>query len=129
MTIRTRVTLVLTAVGILLAATPAAAQTEPKLKDVLKDKSAPAEAAAQAPASLPPAPALPIGPIDDLDRGVPRSSVEGFLAAATSKDWERAAGYLDLRNLPRSNLWTPGPRRPSGTRFSNSIYWFCVPRL
>ena len=107
MTIRTRVTLVLTAVSILLAATPAAAQTGPKLKDVLKDESAPAEAAA--PASPPPAPALPIGPIDDLDRGVPRSSIEGFLAAATTKDWERAAGYLDLRNLPRGIDASDGP--------------------
>jgi len=41
------------------------------------------------------------GPLDDFDRGVPRSSVMGFFNAARSGNYERAAQYLDLRNLPR----------------------------
>jgi len=40
------------------------------------------------------------GPFDEFDRGVPRSSVLGFFKAARVGDYERAAKYLDLRNLP-----------------------------
>lgn len=41
------------------------------------------------------------GPDDVLGRGTPRGSVRGFLDAAGELDWERAAEYLDLRNVPR----------------------------
>ena len=41
-----------------------------------------------------------IGPEDEFDRGVPRSSFKGFNAAANEKDFARAAEYLDMRNLP-----------------------------
>ena len=41
------------------------------------------------------------GPLDDFDRGVPRSSVMGFFKASREGDYERAAKYLDLRNLPK----------------------------
>ncbi|MGD8254418.1 MAG: mechanosensitive ion channel family protein [Syntrophobacterales bacterium] len=44
---------------------------------------------------------LPAGPVDEYDRGTPRSSVKGFFKAARGGDYERAAQYLDLRNLPR----------------------------
>lgn len=44
---------------------------------------------------------LPAGPVDEFDRGTPRSSVKGFFKAARGGDYERAAQYLDLRNLPR----------------------------
>ena len=44
---------------------------------------------------------LPDGPVDEYDRGTPRSSVKGFFKAARGGDYERAAQYLDLRNLPR----------------------------
>jgi MscS family membrane protein len=39
-------------------------------------------------------------PEDALARGVPRSSVEGFLTAAKNRQYQRAAEYLDLRNMP-----------------------------
>lgn len=44
---------------------------------------------------------FPAGPVDEFDRGTPRSSVKGFFKAARGGDYERAAQYLDLRNLPR----------------------------
>ena len=40
------------------------------------------------------------GPEDALGRGNPRGSVIGFLTAASEFNWEKAAEYLDLRNLP-----------------------------
>jgi MscS family membrane protein len=44
---------------------------------------------------------FPAGPVDEFDRGTPHSSVKGFFKAARGGDYERAAQYLDLRNLPR----------------------------
>lgn len=38
-------------------------------------------------------------PADDLDRGTPFRSADGFLNAADRKDYATAAEYLDLRNL------------------------------
>ncbi len=38
-------------------------------------------------------------PADDLDRGTPLRSADGFLAAIDNSDYTRAAEYLDLRNL------------------------------
>lgn len=40
-----------------------------------------------------------IGPIDEYDRGTPQGTLEGFLAASGDGDYEKAAKYLDLRNL------------------------------
>ena len=40
------------------------------------------------------------GPEDALGRGNPQSSIIGFLTAASEFNWEKAAEYLDLRNLP-----------------------------
>ena len=37
---------------------------------------------------------------DEFDRGTPRRSLLGFLHAAQDRDFETAAEYLDLRNLP-----------------------------
>jgi MscS family membrane protein len=42
----------------------------------------------------------PLGPADEFNRGVPRSSLKGYLKAARDGDFERAAKYLDLRYLP-----------------------------
>ena len=39
-------------------------------------------------------------PEDALDRGTPRGSAVGFLEACAKLDFEKAAQYLDLRNLP-----------------------------
>jgi len=48
--------------------------------------------------------AIPIqvdkGPEDALNRGTPRSSAIGFLETCSRFDFEKAAEYLDLRNLP-----------------------------
>ena len=38
-------------------------------------------------------------PLDDFNRGTPRRSADGFLAATDKGNYERAAEYLDLRNL------------------------------
>lgn len=36
-------------------------------------------------------------PFDEYGRGTPRSSMEGFLTAASDRQWDRAVQYLDLR--------------------------------
>ncbi len=62
---------------------------------------------AEAPEGAPPQPepavqdySKPMGPPDPFNRGTPRGSMYGFLTAARSGDFERAAEYLDLRQLP-----------------------------
>jgi MscS family membrane protein len=52
----------------------------------------------------------PPGPVDDYNRGVPRTSVEGYRNALLEQDYERAAEYLDLRNLQRGLSADDGPR-------------------
>ena len=52
----------------------------------------------------------PSVPQDEFSRGVLRTSVAGFLAAAAKPDYVRAAEYLDLRNLPRELTKTQGPQ-------------------
>ncbi len=49
-----------------------------------------------APSAAPEVEILP----DEFDRGTPRRSLLGFLTAAQDRDFETAAEYLDLRNLP-----------------------------
>ena len=49
------------------------------------------------------------GPEDALERGNPRSSIIGYLTAATEFNWEKAAEYLDLRNLPPDVEKVGGP--------------------
>jgi MscS family membrane protein len=44
-----------------------------------------------------------LGPEDEFDRGVPRTTVKRFQEAAKDGDYARAAQHLDLRNLP-SNM-------------------------
>jgi MscS family membrane protein len=50
-----------------------------------------------------------VGPDDEFKRGVPRTSIEGFLDATQKGDYERASQYLDLRNLPRGIKKKDGP--------------------
>jgi len=52
------------------------------------------------PETAPPAP-KPVGPVDEFNRGVPKTAFEGFIKYAGSGEFEKAAKYLDLRNLPR----------------------------
>jgi len=61
-------------------------------------ESSPGEKAAE---KSEPEKALHAGPVDEFDRGVPRSSVKGYFKAARDGDFEQAAQYLDMRNLPR----------------------------
>jgi len=44
--------------------------------------------------------AVDTGPQDALNRGTPRGSITGFLEAGSAFDFEKAAQFLDLRNLP-----------------------------
>ncbi len=43
-------------------------------------------------------------PEDKFNRGQPQSSMKGYLTAARANDFERAAHYLDFRNLNKSTL-------------------------
>jgi MscS family membrane protein len=52
----------------------------------------------------------PLGPADEFNRGVPRSSLKGYLKAARDGDFERAAQYMDLRYLPRGMDKSEGPQ-------------------
>ena len=49
------------------------------------------------------------GPEDALGRGNPRDSIVGYLDAASAFQWEKAAEYLDLRNLPEEVSEIGGP--------------------
>jgi hypothetical protein len=42
-----------------------------------------------------------LGPEDEFDRGVPRSSVKRFLEAAKAGDYEGAAQHLDLKAMKK----------------------------
>ena len=55
----------------------------------------------------------PKGPRDEHNRGTPRSSVEGFIAATRDGKYEKAAQYLDLRNLP---IWIDADEGPELAR-------------
>ena len=68
---------------------------EPTLRDLIKSKAKEKQTAKRAAAEN-----ADGVPDDPLGRGVPRSSVRGFLTAAKSRDYTRASEYLDLRNLP-----------------------------
>jgi len=52
----------------------------------------------------------PSGPADEFNRGVPRSSLKGYLKAARDGDFKRAVNYLDLRYLPDWMDEINGPR-------------------
>ena len=80
------------AAALLFACTSSYAQDEP-----------PADATAEAAAEV------DLVPDDLLDRGTPRRAARGFLLAVSEGDYERAAEYLDLRNLPRGMSEADGP--------------------
>lgn len=87
---------------------PALAQsTLPSLKDIIKDP----EESEQVPAEqAKPHSKQPEVPQDKFEREVPRTSVKGFFKAARAWDYEKAAKYLDLRNLPRGLDEKDGPQ-------------------
>src|SRR5262245_2674158 len=49
-------------------------------------------------------------PVDDLDRGTPRRTVEGVLRAVRAHDYQRATAYLDLRDPPAEEAKISGPQ-------------------
>ena len=58
---------------------------------------------------LKPKKAASAGPVDEYERGNPRSCVGGYLKATRDGDYKRAAKYLDLRNLPQWMDESQGP--------------------
>jgi MscS family membrane protein len=72
------------------------AQQQPGLKGVVDTKQKQAAPSQEATPQV----MKVLGPPDDYDRGVPRTSVTGFLQAARKGDYERASQYLDRRGLP-----------------------------
>jgi MscS family membrane protein len=103
---------VMTTALILLIPMPVLGQTAPPQAPTIKDvvKRTPPQTEAPAPQNqTTPPPKPPPAPPDEYNRSVPRSSVEGFLAAAKSGDYERASQYLDLRNLPYGMTVDQGP--------------------
>lgn len=57
-----------------------------------------------------PAEPAPTAPVDDFERGTPRSAMREFLAACNKGDYERAQNYLDLRRLRPGNRPVQGPQ-------------------
>ena len=51
----------------------------------------------------------PGGPTDEFDRGVPRTTMQGFLQACRDGDYKRAAEYLDLGRIAAKDRATKGP--------------------
>jgi hypothetical protein len=49
-------------------------------------------------------------PVDDLDRGTPRRTVEGFRRVVQARNYQRAAQYLDFRDLPVEATKSLGPQ-------------------
>jgi MscS family membrane protein len=49
-------------------------------------------------------------PVDDLDRGTPRRTVEGFRRAMRARNYGQAADYLDLRGFPPEAAKGLGPQ-------------------
>ena len=86
-------------------------QPTPKLKDVINE---PEETEISGPQETldvkkEPKKLVKVGPDDEFDRGVPRTSVAGYFKAIKSPDFNRAAEYLDLRNLPKGYSTRDGP--------------------
>jgi MscS family membrane protein len=67
----------------------------------------------------------PLGPADEFNRGVPRSSLKGYLKAARDGDFERAAKYLDLRYLPDRMDKSQGPQLARQLKIAlDKVIWF-----
>ena len=67
----------------------------------------------------------PLGPVDEFNRGVPRSSLKGYLKAARDGDFERAAKYLDMRYLPDAIDASQGPQLARQLKIAlDKVIWF-----
>jgi MscS family membrane protein len=93
-------TLVLVAPGDRFALAQEAPAADPSA-EAPRDETPPAEAAEADDASDEDF-GEPLGPADPFNRGTPRGSMYGYIVAAREGDLERAAEYLDLRQLPPS---------------------------
>lgn len=88
-----------------MAGVAAADPAQPTIKELLEKRSKERRVA-----EPPPRERASLGaPEDELGRGVPRSSVRGFLAATKTRDYVRAAEYLELSNLPSGMTQSQGP--------------------
>lgn len=96
----------------LLAAWPAIAQAPAEEAGTAAPAEGPAEAAA---AAAEDGEAGPYAYLDPLNRDTPRGAMTGFLVAARAGDWERAARYLDLSDLP------PGERQEAGPALAQRL--------
>jgi MscS family membrane protein len=66
-----------------------------------------------------------LGPADEFNRGVPRSSLKGYLKAARDGDFERAANYMDLRYLPDRMDKNQGPQLARQLKIAlDKVIWF-----
>ena len=66
-----------------------------------------------------------LGPADEFNRGVPRSSLKGYLKAARDGDFERASQYLDFRYLPDSIDKSQGPQLARQLKIAlDKVLWF-----
>jgi MscS family membrane protein len=96
--------------GCLLAtAVHATDDAPPKLTDVLQQEEADLATGAASGGAPQDGPIPAPGPTDLLERETPRGALRGYIAAARAGDYERAAEYLDLRNLPRGLDASRGP--------------------
>ena len=96
---------------------PAIAQTSPAGQSNSKEGGQPQQPA--------PKKVKPPGPADEFNRGVPRSSLKGYLKAARDGDFERAANYLDLRYLPGRMNASQGPRLARQLKIAlDKVIWF-----
>lgn len=75
---------------------------QPTLKEVIEDTAKKSEEVEIDVATMEGAPE------DEFNRGVPRTTVQGFFLAVRERDFEKAAEYLDLRHLPEEVKKIPG---------------------
>ena len=92
--------------GVLFSAPDRALSKEqPSLKDITKKTDEEPETEAKEKPKV----VKVAGPSDEFGRGNPRGTVKGYFEAARKGDYERAADYLDLRNLSRQLKKIGGP--------------------
>jgi MscS family membrane protein len=75
---------------------PALSKEQPSLKDITKETEEKPETKAEEKPKV----VKVAGPDDEFGRGIPRGTVAGYFRAMKERDHDRAAEYLDLRNLP-----------------------------
>lgn len=109
--IRLNLFVVVLLVGPLSSVNSFAAENAPKLKDVVSEPAEAKENVSQqrVTQATQPKKLIKLGPDDEFERGIPRSSVQGYIRSARDGNFKRAVNYLDLRNLPRGYNQQDGP--------------------